>query len=127
MPRHPVWVDDMISRDASKLRVVLPILGALALLPSNAQAQGAGLGVEHIGASGRHGQAYVGAEHRDVGALRRDSQGGALGVDAAFDRDLATAEAALHVAVAGQPAQGNNTASLGHVVDHRTQRCRRHR
>jgi quinoprotein dehydrogenase-associated probable ABC transporter substrate-binding protein len=34
----------MTNRCASKLRAVLPILGALALLPSNAQAQGAGLG-----------------------------------------------------------------------------------
>jgi quinoprotein dehydrogenase-associated probable ABC transporter substrate-binding protein len=34
----------MRGRDASILRVVLPLLGALALLPSNAQAQSAGLG-----------------------------------------------------------------------------------
>ncbi|RUY36631.1 quinoprotein dehydrogenase-associated putative ABC transporter substrate-binding protein, partial [Mesorhizobium sp. M7A.F.Ca.CA.001.13.2.1] len=44
MPKHPAWVDDMIGRDALKLRVVLPILGTLALLPSNAHAQSAGLG-----------------------------------------------------------------------------------
>jgi len=37
-------VDDMTGRDASKLRVILPILGAVALLPSNVEAQGAGLG-----------------------------------------------------------------------------------
>ena len=34
----------MTNRGASSLRVVLPILGVVALLPSNAQAQGAGLG-----------------------------------------------------------------------------------
>ncbi len=34
----------MSGRDASRLRVVLPFLGALVLLPSNAQAQSAGLG-----------------------------------------------------------------------------------
>ncbi|WP_027169435.1 substrate-binding domain-containing protein [Mesorhizobium sp. WSM3224] len=34
----------MTGRDASKLRVILPILGAVALLPSNVEAQGAGLG-----------------------------------------------------------------------------------
>lgn len=34
----------MTRHDASKLRVVLPLLGALALLPSNAHSQGAGLG-----------------------------------------------------------------------------------
>lgn len=44
MPKHPVWVDDMTGRDALKLRFVLPMLGALALLPSNVQAQDAGLG-----------------------------------------------------------------------------------
>ncbi|TPL50643.1 quinoprotein dehydrogenase-associated putative ABC transporter substrate-binding protein [Mesorhizobium sp. B2-4-2] len=44
MPKHPAWADDMNGCGALKLRVVLPILGALALLPSNAQAQGAGLG-----------------------------------------------------------------------------------
>ncbi|TJW42475.1 MAG: quinoprotein dehydrogenase-associated putative ABC transporter substrate-binding protein, partial [Mesorhizobium sp.] len=44
MPKRPAWVDDMIGCDATKLRFVLPFLGALALLPSNAQAQGAGLG-----------------------------------------------------------------------------------
>ena len=44
MPKHPVWVDDMIGRDALKLCFVLPMLGALALLPPNAQAQDAGLG-----------------------------------------------------------------------------------
>lgn len=43
MPKHPAWVDDMTST-ASKLRVVLPILGALALLASNVLAQNAGLG-----------------------------------------------------------------------------------
>jgi quinoprotein dehydrogenase-associated probable ABC transporter substrate-binding protein len=34
----------MTNRDASRLRAVLPTLAAFALLPSNAQAQGAGLG-----------------------------------------------------------------------------------
>ncbi|RWA67781.1 MAG: quinoprotein dehydrogenase-associated putative ABC transporter substrate-binding protein [Mesorhizobium sp.] len=44
MPKHHAWVGDMTGRDASSPRVVLVILGALAMSPSNAQAQGAGLG-----------------------------------------------------------------------------------
>ncbi|AZO22521.1 MULTISPECIES: quinoprotein dehydrogenase-associated putative ABC transporter substrate-binding protein [unclassified Mesorhizobium] len=44
MPKHPAWEDEVTGCVASKARVVLPILGALALLPSSALAQGAGLG-----------------------------------------------------------------------------------
>ncbi|WP_201410946.1 substrate-binding domain-containing protein [Mesorhizobium sp. J8] len=44
MPKNPAWEDDVTGRVASKPRFVLPLLGALALLPSAAWAQGAGLG-----------------------------------------------------------------------------------
>ena len=44
MPKHPAWGDDMTGGDASKPRVILLIIGALAMSLSNAQAQGAGLG-----------------------------------------------------------------------------------
>ncbi|TPI09433.1 quinoprotein dehydrogenase-associated putative ABC transporter substrate-binding protein [Mesorhizobium sp. B4-1-3] len=44
MPKNPAWGDDVTGRVASKPRFVLPLLGALALLPSAAWAQGAGLG-----------------------------------------------------------------------------------
>ncbi|CDX24717.1 Extracellular solute-binding protein family 3 [Mesorhizobium sp. ORS 3324] len=44
MPKHPAWGDEVTGCATSRLRVVLPILGALALLPSTALAQGAGLG-----------------------------------------------------------------------------------
>ncbi|TIU35058.1 MAG: quinoprotein dehydrogenase-associated putative ABC transporter substrate-binding protein [Mesorhizobium sp.] len=44
MPKHPAWEDEVTDCVASKARVVLPVLGALALLPSSALAQGAGLG-----------------------------------------------------------------------------------
>ncbi|TIU00062.1 MAG: quinoprotein dehydrogenase-associated putative ABC transporter substrate-binding protein, partial [Mesorhizobium sp.] len=44
MPKNPAWGDEVTARVASKPRIVLLILGALAMPPSNAQAQSAGLG-----------------------------------------------------------------------------------
>ncbi|WP_431523354.1 substrate-binding domain-containing protein [Mesorhizobium captivum] len=44
MPKNPAWGDEVTASVASKPRVILLILGALAMSPSNAQAQSAGLG-----------------------------------------------------------------------------------
>ncbi len=44
MPKNPAWGDEVTGRVASKRRFVLPLLGAVALLPSAAWGQGAGLG-----------------------------------------------------------------------------------
>ena len=71
-------------------------------LDLEAVALGRGFAVHHIGTARRNGQADIGPEHRDVGAFGVDLQRRAFGVDAALDRDLAVAEAALQIDVAGQ-------------------------